>query len=71
MWKLQNEKDLNPSQNHGNRSDVTGSNGSGDPSAPWIRSGPTGVEVVLTHAVSRIMLAGHIDNIQVSRGELS
>ena len=33
--------------------------------APFIRSGPTGVEVVLTHAVSRLMLAGHIDNIQV------
>ena len=32
---------------------------------PWIRSGPTGVEVVLAHAVSRLMLAGHIDNIQV------
>lgn len=33
--------------------------------APFIRSGPTGVEVILTHAVSRLMLAGHIDNIQV------
>ena len=36
-----------------------------DPLKPWIRSGPTGVEVILTHAVSRIMLAGHINNIQV------
>lgn len=35
--------------------------------APFIRSGPTGVEVILTHAVSRLMLAGHIDNIQVSQ----
>ena len=34
---------------------------------PWIRSGPTGVEVVLTHAVSRIMLSGHINNIQVCK----
>lgn len=33
--------------------------------APFIRSGPTGVEVILTHAVSRLMLAGHLDNIQV------
>lgn len=33
--------------------------------APFVRSGPTGVEVILTHAVSRLMLAGHIDNIQV------
>lgn len=31
-----------------------------------MRSGPTGNEVILTHAVSRLMLAGHIDNIQVS-----
>ena len=36
-----------------------------DHERPWIRSGPTGIEVILTHAVSRIMLAGHIDNIQV------
>ena len=65
MWKLQNEKNLNTAQNHGNGSDLTVSEESADPSAPWIRSGPTGVEVVLTHAVSRMMLAGHIDNIQV------
>ena len=31
-----------------------------------MRSGPSGQEVILTHAVSRLMLAGHIDNIQVS-----
>lgn len=33
---------------------------------PDMRNGPTGNEVVLTHAVSRLMLAGHIHNIQVS-----
>ena len=42
-----------------------GANNMEDSERPWIRSGPTGVEVILTHAVSRIMLAGHIDNIQV------
>lgn len=31
-----------------------------------MRAGPTGREVTLAHAVSRLMLAGHIDNIQVS-----
>jgi 7,8-didemethyl-8-hydroxy-5-deazariboflavin synthase CofH subunit len=35
-----------------------------DPSA--VRPGPTREEVVLMHAVSRIMLHGYIDNIQVS-----
>jgi hypothetical protein len=37
---------------------------------PGLRGGPTGREVLLTHAVSRIMLDGYIDNIQVcsSRG---
>jgi hypothetical protein len=69
MWKLQNEKELKTAQNDGTQLDLTGSESksSGDPSGPWIRSGPTGVEVVLTHAVSRMMLAGHIDNIQVMR----
>jgi FO synthase len=33
---------------------------------PGIRPGPTREEVMLMHAVSRIMLAGAIDNIQVS-----
>ena len=42
-----------------------GVNNMEDHERPWIRSGPTGIEVILTHAVSRIMLAGHIDNIQV------
>lgn len=32
---------------------------------PGLRSGPTGREVLLTHAVSRIMLDGYINNIQV------
>jgi len=31
-----------------------------------MRAGPTGREVLLTHAVSRLMLAGSINNIQVS-----
>lgn len=31
-----------------------------------VRPGPTGTEVDLMHAVARIMLHGHIDNIQVS-----
>ncbi|MEM6711166.1 MAG: 5-amino-6-(D-ribitylamino)uracil--L-tyrosine 4-hydroxyphenyl transferase CofH [Pseudomonadota bacterium] len=35
-----------------------------DPSS--VRPGPTGIEVTLMHAVSRIMLAGFVDNIQVS-----
>jgi hypothetical protein len=30
-----------------------------------MRSGPTGREVVLTHAVARLVLDGYIDNIQV------
>lgn len=32
---------------------------------PELRAGPTGREVVLMHAVSRIVLDGYIDNIQV------
>jgi 2-iminoacetate synthase ThiH len=69
MWKLQNEKEPKTAQNDETKFDLTGSESksSGDPSGPWIRSGPTGVEVVLTHAVSRMMLAGHIENIQVTR----
>ena len=33
---------------------------------PNMRSGPTGREVLLVHAVARLMLCGHIPNIQVS-----
>ena len=31
-----------------------------------MRAGPSGQEVILTHAVSRLQLSGHVDNIQVS-----
>ena len=74
MWKNQNEllsrKDSHQADSS-ERPDVleelaVGADSSTPVTAPFIRSGPTGVEVILTHAVSRLMLAGHIDNIQVS-----
>lgn len=35
-------------------------------SLPGCRAGPGGVEVVLAHAVARLMLDGLVDNIQAS-----
>ena len=67
MWKLQNERDQNTTQNHRSVTDQKSSDW--DSSSSSIRAGPTGAEVVLTHAVSRMMLAGHIDNIQVKASE--
>ena len=81
MWKLQNDMyPQGPSAAHINKinqnnnieliekidNDNENKNGcENDDFRPWIRSGPTQMEVIVTHAVSRLMLAGHIDNIQV------
>ena len=64
MWKSQQKDDKASNSLESIMLDEENSRGS---KGPHIRSGPTGVEVILTHAVSRLMLAGHIDNIQVCR----
>ena len=62
MWKSQQNSNT---VSEGLANVILEGDGSTGSKRPHIRSGPTGVEVVLTHAVSRLMLAGHIDNIQV------
>lgn len=79
MWKNQNELLSRKESHQTDSSEVpdvleqltVGADSSIPKTSPFIRSGPTGVEVILTHAVSRLMLAGHIDNIQVSQLSLS
>lgn len=82
MWKNQNELSSQREAHHHIDTNNTealdsihdlgvGATQSPHTTVPFIRSGPTGVEVILTHAVSRLMLAGHIDNIQVLQSSVN